>query len=113
MGWAAYFQTENGNSKKLLHGELAPKLHLKEIVTFDSRFGKTQVRKAKDIVLQSTGHMDLDDGIGTHPNANGWDGGKGKLPNDYEPDLHFNNIDGETYLRGHGGTSFLFPVDAD
>ena len=21
-------------------------------------------------------------------------------------DLHFNNIDGEAYLRGHGGTSF-------
>ena len=110
----AYFQTDNGNYGKLLYTwGIGPKLHLKEIVTFDSRFGKTQVRKAKDIVLQSAGHMDLDDGIGTHPNANGWDGGKGKLPNDYEPDLHFNNIDGETYLRGHGGTSFLFPVDAD
>jgi hypothetical protein len=110
----AYFQTDNGNYGKLLYTwGIGPKLHLKEIVTFDSRFGKTQVRKAKDIVLQSAEHMDLDDGIGTHPNANGWDGGKGKLPNDYEPDLHFNNIDGETYLRGIGGTSFLFPVDAD
>ena len=97
MGWAWLIsrQTMGTTGSCSTHGELAQSYtSRKSSVTFDSRFGKTQVRKAKDIVLQSTGQMDLDDGIGTHPNANGWDGGKGKLPNDYEPDLHFNNIDG-------------------
>ena len=110
-----YFQTDEGNYGKLLYTwgsePSGPKLKLKEIATFDSRTGKSLVRNAKDIALQSAGHMDLDDGIGTGRGANGWGGGIRTLPDDYEPDLHFSNVDGETmYLRGTDDASFLFPI---
>ena len=71
----AYFRTNEGNYGKLLYTwGIGPKLHLKEIVVFDSRSGKVDVRRGDDIVLHKAGHMDLDSGIGTHLGV--------RLPND-------------------------------
>ena len=102
-----YFRTNEGNYGKLLYTwGVGPKLHLKEIVVFDSHPGKAAVRTFKDIVLQSAGHMDLDNGTGTHQ-------GPGSTHReDYSPDIHFSNLDGETmYLSATDGASFLFPID--
>jgi len=104
----AYFRTNEGNYGKLLYTwGIGPKLHLKEIVVFDSRSGKTIVRTGRDIVLQKAGHYDLDTGLGTHPNCPL----KGKPPNDYRPDLHCTSIYGEDrHLTAVDGASFLFPI---
>lgn len=80
------------------------------VIVFDSRAGETVVRTAKDIVLQKAGHMDLDDGYGTHPLANGWGAGLPR-PNDYRPDLHCGSVHGpDRHLKGTDGASFLFPI---
>ena len=107
----AYFRTNQENYGKLLYTwGIGPKLHLKEIVVFDSRSGKTIVRTGGDIVLHKAGHYDLDTGLGTHPNCPL----KGKLPKDYRPDLHCTSIYGEDrHLKATDGASFLFPIDAD
>ena len=100
-----YFRTNEGNYGKLLYTwGIGPKLHLMEIVVFDSRSGKTIVRTGRDIVLQSAQHMDLDDRGGLAAN-------RGLKNDDYRPDLHFSNHDGETmYLRATDGASLLFPI---
>ena len=110
----AYFRTNEGNYGKLLYTwGIDLKLHLQEIVVFDSRSGETVVRTAKDIVLQKAGHMDLDDGYGTHPLANGWGAEFPRLPNDYRPDIHCSSVYGpDRHLTGTEGASFLFPIDS-
>ena len=103
----AYFRTNQENYGKLLYTwGVGSKLHLKEIVVFDSRSGKVDVRRGDDIVLHKAGHMDLDSGIGTHLGV--------RLPNDYHPDLHCGSVYGEDrHLKATDGASFLFPIDAD
>ena len=73
---AAYFQTDNGNYGKLpTHGELAQSYTSRKSLPLTHDSVRPKFVKQRHCA-QSTGHMDLDDGIGTHPNANGWDGGK-------------------------------------
>ena len=102
----AYFRTNEGNYGKLLYTwGVGLKLHLKQIVVFDSRSGKAVVREGDDIVLQKAGHMDLDSGLGTFMSAD-------RFPNDYSPDLHCGSNHGpDRYLSGTDGASFLFPID--
>ena len=104
----AYFRTNEGNYGKLLHTwGIGPKLHLKEIVVFDSQSGKTGVRTDKNIVLNLAGHYDLDTGVGTH--ATGMDG---YGDDNYRPDLHHGSMYGpDRHLKGMDGASFLFPID--
>ena len=104
----AYFRTNEGNYGKLLYTwGIGPKLHLKEIVVFDSQSGKTGVRTDKNIVLDLAGHYDLDTGVGTH--ATGKDG---YGDDNYRPDLHHGSMYGpDRHLKGIDGASFLFPID--
>ena len=103
----AYFRTNEGNYGKLLYTwGVGLKLHLKEIVVFDSHLGKTVIRQGDHIVLQAAGHMDLDTGLGTHPTST-----QKKAIGDYRPDLHCGSNHGtDRYLGGTDGASFLFPI---
>ena len=105
----AYFRTNGGNYGKLLYTwGIGAKLHLKEIVVFDSRSGETIVRRGDDIVLQAAGHYDLDTGLGTHPTST-----QKKVAGDYRPDLHCSSVHGEDrHLTAVDGASFLFPIEA-
>ncbi len=103
-----YFRTNEGNYGKLLYTwGIGPKLHLKEIVVFDSQSGKTVVRTDKNIVLDLAGHYDLDTGVGTHAS------GRDDYGDDnYRPDLHHGSMHGpDRHLKGIDGASFLFPID--
>ena len=102
-----YFRTNEGNYGKLLYTwGIGPKLHLKEIVVFDSQSGKTVVRTDKNIVLDLAGHYDLDTGVGTHTK-----GRDGYGDDNYRPDLHHGSMHGpDRHLKGIDGASFLFPI---
>ena len=102
-----YFRTNEGNYGKLLYTwGIGPKLHLMEIVVFDSQSGKTVVRTDKNIVLDLAGHYDLDTGVGTHAS------GRDDYGDDnYRPDLHHGSMHGpDRHLKGIDGASFLFPI---
>ena len=104
----AFFRTNEGNYGKLLYTwGVGPKLHLQEVVVFDSQSGKTVVRTDKNISLDLAGHYDLDTGAGSHAT---WEDGYGD--DHYRPDLRHSSVYGlDRHLEGTDGASFLFPID--
>ena len=96
----AFFITNGKNFGKLLYTwGVGPKLHLKNVVVFRD----DDILVVESAAIGAAGHLDLDTGKGTHK--------PGVFDDDYKPDLHFSNVNGQImFFSETDGSRFLFPM---